>query len=450
MDDHNNRYPYDEKRNNTENETNEQPDWNTSNRSAYQTNPESDPNQNGLGENEKTKQTKKKRPKKARGGNFASGLIGGVVSAALIVGLLLSGVLPIENFTDDAASNVKQTHTNNDGADESTEAITLSDDADEASDIDEASDAVVGVKNMQQQDIWDEGEEAGAASGIIYKKEDDKAYIVTNNHVVEEAKNVEVVLNDDEQVDAKVLGTDELTDLAVLEIDSDKVDVVANLGSSGDLSVGETVLAIGNPLGEEFYGSVTKGIVSGLDRSVEMDTTGNQQPDWVTEVIQTDTAINPGNSGGALVNTDGEVVGINSMKVAQQEVEGMGFAIPIDSAVPIIEQLESDGEITRPFLGVSTAPMEQVPMEYQEKIDLPDDVDNGMVVADIESGSPADEADLEQFDVITEIDGEEIESTLDLREYLYNETEVDDKVTVTFYRDGEKQESELTLAENEI
>src|SRR5699024_12316302 len=163
---------------------------------------------------------------------------------------------------------------------------------------------------MQQENIWDPGQEAGSGSGIIYKKENGKAYIVTNNHVVENAKKVEVVLSDEEQVQANVLGTDALTDLAVLEIDDEKVDVVADLGSSEDLSVGETVLAIGNPLGQEFYGSVTRGIISGLNRSVEVDTNGEQQPNWITEVIQTDTRLKPCIHGIALVDKNEQTIGI--------------------------------------------------------------------------------------------------------------------------------------------
>src|SRR5699024_4267656 len=139
-----------------------------------------------------------------------------------------------------------------------TQTIKLNNTEEEATDIEEVSQAVVGIKNMQKQGIWDPGQEAGSGSGIIYKKEDGKAYVVTNNHVVDNAKEVEVVLSDDEQVKATVLGKDELTDLAVLEIDGGKVDIVAKLGSSSDLNVGETVLAIGNPLGQEFYDSVTR------------------------------------------------------------------------------------------------------------------------------------------------------------------------------------------------
>src|SRR5699024_8153323 len=241
-------------------------------------------------------------------------------------------------------------------------------------------------------------------SGIIYKKEDDKAYVVTNNHVVSDAEEVEVALDEDNKKDAKVLGTDELTDLAVLEIDGEDIDTVAKLGKSDDLEVGEDVIAIGNPLGVEFSGSVTKGIISGLERNIPVDTSGNNQPDWYSEVIQTDAAINPGNSGGALVNKDGEVIGINSMKIAQQAVEGIGFAIPMDAAEPIMEQLEKEGKVDRQFIGISTASLDEVPPQYQQKINLPDDVDSGMVVADIEQGSPADDAGLDQFDVITKID----------------------------------------------
>jgi len=406
---------------------------------------------NGLNAPKKPKQTTLTKQKKRKsGGHFFSGILGGMVSAVLIIGLLFSGVLPAENFTSNHSGDIESSQTDSQPSGEATQAINLDNTNEEVSGIDTVSKAVVGIKNMQQENIWDPGQEAGSGSGIIYKKENGKAYIVTNNHVVENAKKVEVVLNDEEQVQANVLGTDTLTDLAVLEIDDEKVDVVADLGSSEDLSVGETVLAIGNPLGQEFYGSVTRGIISGLNRSVEVDTNGDQQPDWITEVIQTDTAINPGNSGGALVNTNGEIIGINSIKVAQEAVEGIGFAIPIDSALPIMEQLESDGEITRPYIGVSTAAIEQVPMQYRDQIELPEEIDEGMVIANVETGSPADKAGLQQFDVITKIDGEDITSTLDLRRYLYKETKVGDKTKVEFYRDGEKQQTELKLAEREV
>src|SRR5699024_6296238 len=221
---------------------------------------------------------------------------------------------------------------------------------------------------------------------------------------------------------------------------------VASLGSSDDLQVGSPVYAIGNLLGVDFSGSVTKGIISGLNRPVKVDTTGDRTPDWVMEVIQTDAAINPGNSGGALVNANGEVIGINTMKVNEQAVEGIGFAIPMDEAIPVIEQLENDGEVSRPFVGISGTHISQVPQQYVQNIQIPEDVKEGIVVANIQSGSPADDAGLQQYDFITEINGEAVTAMLDFKKYLYTETEVGDTIKFTFYRNGEKKTATSTLA----
>ncbi|WP_229683207.1 S1C family serine protease [Virgibacillus oceani] len=385
----------------------------------------------------------KKFKSHSRSHSFLSGIIGGLISAVVVVFLFTSNIIPISSSdSNDGSASAEQ-----DSKDPEITQTIASGDGDVASSIDETSEAVVGVLNLQQQNVWTQSKEAGSGSGIIYKKEDGKAYVVTNNHVVEGAEEVEVVLNDEEHIKAKVLGSDALTDLAVLEIDGSKIETVAKLGSSEDLKVGETVIAIGNPLGMTFSGSVTKGIVSGLERSIDIDTNGDNRPDWVTEVIQTDAAINPGNSGGALVNSDGEVVGINSMKIAQETVEGIGLAIPIDSALPIMEQLETKGEVARPFIGISTAALEQVPRQYQNRIQLPEDVDGGMVIAAVETGSPAADAGLKQFDIITKINDQKITTILDLRKYMYSETSIGDKVKVEFYRDGKKQTTELTLAE---
>lgn len=330
---------------------------------------------------------------------------------------------------------------------EATEVIDTfsSEDADSSTNIQEASEAVVGVVNLQQRSIWDGNEEAGTGSGIIYKKEDGKAYIVTNQHVVDGARNVEIVLGNEERIPATVLGGDALMDLAVLEVDGELIDTVATFGTSDKLAVGETVLAIGNPLGLEFANTVTKGIVSGLNRSVPVDTNGDGQPDWITEVLQTDAAINPGNSGGALVNTNGEVIGINSMKIAQGAVEGIGFAIPVDTALPLIDQLEAEGEISRPLIGISTAALYQVPPEYRGNIELPDDVEGGMVIASVEPRSPADKAGLQQFDVITKINDEPVTSILELRKFLYSDTAVGEEIEIEFIRDGKVQTTKLVL-----
>ncbi|WP_010529366.1 S1C family serine protease [Lentibacillus jeotgali] len=394
-----------------------------------------------------TKTSKTGKPKRKKSGNLLSGLAGGLISAIIVVLLFTTNIIPnIDNNTssDDGSSENNQSSE----TPEVTETI-ASDSANVASTMDEASKAVVGVTRMNQQSIWEQSEKSGTGSGIIYKKENGSAYVVTNHHVVDGAQEVQVVLNDKEHINAEVMGTDELSDLAVLKVDGSKVDTVANLGSSSDLKVGESVIAIGNPLGMEFANTLTKGIVSGLDRSVSMDTNGDRQPDWVTEVIQTDAAINPGNSGGALVNSDGKVIGINSMKIAQTAVEGIGFAIPIDTALPIMKQLENDESVARPYIGISTASVNQVPQQYRDQVQLPEDVEGGMVVAQVETGSPADNANLQQFDVITKINGNEIASLVDLREYLYKEAEIGESVELEIYRDGEKQTVSLELVERE-
>src|SRR5699024_7597822 len=189
--------------------------------------------------------------------------------------------------------------------------------------------------------------------------------------------------------------------------------------------------------------------ISGLNRSVPIDVTGDHQPDWTTEVIQTDAAINPGNSGGALVDKEGNVIGINSMKIAQQAVEGIGFAIPIDTAQPIIEQLEKKGKVDRPYIGIAMASLDQVPAEFQEKIILPKDVEAGVVIANVESTSPADKAGLEQFYISTHINAQPVTSLLDFRKYLYSETAIGDTTTLDIYRTGKQQTIDLTFSERD-
>ena len=368
------------------------------------------------------------------------GLVGGVIAAIIVSFLFINQVIPIDTAADSTHETPK--------VDEPKVIETIAtDDADIASNIQEVASAVVGVVNLQQRSIWTESEEAGTGSGIIYKKENGKAYVVTNQHVVDGAEQVEVVLDDEERLPATVLGQDALTDLAVLEIDGTSIDTVAKFGSSEDLIVGETVMAIGYPLGLEFANTVTKGIISGLNRSVPVDTNHDGQPDWITEVIQTDAAINPGNSGGALVNADGEVIGINSMKIARSAVEGIGFAIPVDTALPIMEQLETEGQVTRPLIGISTVALYQVPPQYRYKIILPDEVEGGIVIAHVEPRSPADRAGLQQFDVITKIDDEPITSILELRKYLYSETTVGDEIEIEYIRDGKFETTKLILEE---
>ncbi|WP_010191667.1 S1C family serine protease [Bacillus sp. m3-13] len=319
--------------------------------------------------------------------------------------------------------------------------------------VENVSEAVVGVVNIQRggNSLFDPrgaqgDQEAGTGSGVVYKKENGKAYIVTNAHVIDGASKVEVSLVDGTRVEAEVVGSDALTDLAVLTVDDANIKQVAKFGDSDAITLGEPVIAIGNPLGLEFFGSVTQGIISGKERIIPVDIDQNGQPDWEADVIQTDAAINPGNSGGALVNLRGEVIGINSMKIAQSRVEGIGFAIPIRAVQPIIEDLEKHKEVQRPFMGVGLASLSDVPLEAQRStLNLPEEVKSGIVVTGVEPTSPADKAGLKQYDVIVKLDDQEIKDALGLRKFLYSQKNIGDTMKVTYYRDGKLEETEMKL-----
>ncbi|WP_406687770.1 S1C family serine protease [Rossellomorea vietnamensis] len=317
--------------------------------------------------------------------------------------------------------------------------------------VEESRSSVVSVVNFKGGNMFEgsEPQPAGSGSGVIYQEEGNKAYIVTNHHVVEGATKLEVTLNDGTKIPAELLGSDALLDLAVLEVDSEKVKHVIEIGKSSSLKPGQRAIAIGNPLGF-LAGTVTAGVISAADRSMPVDVNKDGVVDWQSEVIQTDASINPGNSGGALINLDGELIGINSSKIAMENVEGIGFAIPVDIALPALEELKEYGEVKRPFIGIVPVSLSQIPSQYyDEPLNLPEEVKEGIVVRQSEPDSPAGKAGLEQYDVITMVDGEKVTKVSDLRKYLYNEKEVGSKVEVTYYRDGEKKNTTLTLSELE-
>ncbi|WP_349408983.1 S1C family serine protease [Pseudalkalibacillus sp. SCS-8] len=375
---------------------------------------------------------------KSRG--FLMGLTGVLLGALLVIfatdfGLFSSDLSPNKEATGDTTETVPGETINVDVNTAVTEAV------------EKAQGAVVEVENIQSSSLFDQGDRAGVGSGVIYKKEGGKAYVVTNAHVVANAKQVEIALVDGTKLDAKLLGSDEIMDLAVLEVDGSKIEHVAEFGSSSTLKPGEPAIAIGNPLGN-FPGTVTKGIISAADRTIPVDPNGDGQPDWQAEVIQTDAAINPGNSGGALINIKGQVIGINSMKIAQQAVEGIGFAIPADIARPIIADLEKHGKVKRPFMGVAIVPLTEVSNYHrQQTLKIPSDVNQGVVVTQVEPNTPAGKAGLKEFDVIVTLDGEAIESPAALRKHLYTKKKIGDEMEVTYYREGEKKTTTMTLVE---
>ena len=291
---------------------------------------------------------------------------------------------------------------------------------------------------------------AGEGSGVIYKKDGKEAYIVTNNHVVDGAKKLEIMLSDGSKITGELVGKDTYSDLAVVKVSSDKIKTVAEFADSNSLTVGEKAIAIGSPLGTEYANSVTEGIVSSLSRTVTMQNDNGETVS--TNAIQTDAAINPGNSGGALVNIEGQVIGINSSKisstsaVAGSAVEGMGFAIPSNDVVEIINQLEKDGKVTRPALGISMADLNSLSSSTTSKLDLPDKVKSGVVVGSVQKGMPAD-GKLQENDVITEIDGKEISSKTDIQTNLYSHS-IGDNIKVTFYRGKDKKTEDLKLTKS--
>lgn len=313
--------------------------------------------------------------------------------------------------------------------------------------VEQASKAIVGIVNKQQQtNRFNQTSEAvnrGTGSGVIFKKTSDGAYIVTNNHVIENANEIEVSLHDGKKVKAELIGTDPLTDIAVLKIAGDvKVDTLA-FGDSSQLRAGDQVLAIGNPLGLDLSRTVTQGIVSAVDRTIAVSTSAGE---WELEVIQTDAAINPGNSGGALINASGELVGINSLKISESGVEGLGFAIPSNEVQTIINELIENGQVSRPYLGVGLANFEQIPQFYLQNI--PSDVKQGVIVTTIDPNSAAGKAGLQTEDILVSIGGNEIGNANELRKYLYTKYSIGDKVKIEFYRQGKLKTVEVTLTGN--
>ena len=293
--------------------------------------------------------------------------------------------------------------------------------------------AVVGITNKAYvRDFFNRVQlaERGTGSGVIYDK---AGYIATNNHVVEGASEIIVSLPDGRTFKGKVLGADAVTDLAVVKIDADNLPV-AEFGDSDSLQVGEPAIAIGNPLGMEFRGSVTAGVISALNRSIEI---GERK----FNLIQTDAAINPGNSGGALVNADGEVVGINSAKIAVSGVEGIGFAIPVNTAKPILEELSHKGRVARPYLGASLMDKD-IAQRYGFEIDL----HGGIYLVKVVAGSPAAKAGIRPGDIILSFNGSKVSSAVDLRKKL-SECKVGDRVDVQIWRNDQTQNVIVVLEE---
>lgn len=289
---------------------------------------------------------------------------------------------------------------------------------------------------------------ASTGSGVIYKKTGNTAYVVTNNHVVKGAKKLAVILSDGTNVSAEIVGTDVWTDLAVLKINGDNVTTTMDFANSDDIAVGETAFAIGSPLDLSFSNTVTKGIVSAVNRQIPMDVDGDGTVDWNQTVIQTDAAINPGNSGGALINNEGKLIGINESKIAKAtssvSAEGIGFGIPSNEVKLITEQLEKSGKVVRPAMGVQLVSVNTIANDTV-KSELKYEGKQGVVVRLVESGTPAAKAGLEKYDVITKLNDTEVKDVAAVRKFLFEKAKIGDTVKVTYYRGGKEKTTEIVV-----
>ena len=321
--------------------------------------------------------------------------------------------------------------------------------------VDKVKNAVVSVitySDSSNQGLFEKEDNSDSqisseGSGVIYKKEGKYAYLVTNTHVINGAKKVDILLADGNKVPGEVVGSDVYSDIAVVRISADKAKAVAEFGDSNQLTVGETAIAIGSPLGTDYANSVTQGISSSQGRNVKLKADNGQNIS--TRALQTDAAINPGNSGGPLINIQGQVIGITSSKISnngQTSVEGMSFAIPANDVVNIIKQLEEKGKVVRPALGIQMMDLSNLSTSDLSQLKLPEKISGGVLVRSTLENMPASDK-LQRYDVITKIDDTTIESTADLQSALYSH-QINDTIKVTFYRDGKQQTTSIKLTKS--
>lgn len=282
-------------------------------------------------------------------------------------------------------------------------------------------------------------------SGFIYSKNDKNAYIMTNHHVIDESSSVVVTFFDGSTSNATVKGSDEYADIAVLEIPSTNVKQVATLGSSESTKLGDTVFTIGAPMGKEYAGTVTRGILSGKDRLVSVSISGGSE-DWIMNVMQTDAAINPGNSGGPLCNVNGEVIGVNSLKVVESSVEGLGFAIPIEEAMDFANKITSGKKISRAYIGVEMINISGNTYLNRYGLTIDSSVKEGVAVSNVIDGGPASEAGIQRSDVIVKVGNYDVSSIAELRYYLYKYNP-GDEIEFKVYRGKEYKIIKVTLGE---
>ncbi len=301
-------------------------------------------------------------------------------------------------------------------------------------------DAVVVIEAYRNNELISSG------TGFVYDTDEENAFIMTNHHVIESADRIKITYSDDSETYAGVVGSDEYADIAVLKVEKSSTLSVAILGKSEELRVGDTVFTIGSPMGIDYRGTVTRGILSGKDRLVSVSISGNSA-DWIMNVMQTDAAINPGNSGGPLCNINGEVIGINSLKIVKDTVEGIGFAIPIEDAVNYANDIREKGSISRPYIGVSMLNATSVMQLNNVGINLDRNLTEGVVIVDVENDSPAAKAGIVKGDVITKVAEHKVSDIAEFRYRLYSYSP-DETIELIIIRNGKEESIKIKLGKN--
>lgn len=354
------------------------------------------------------------------------------VLVLIVISLAMNGYLFYK------VNNINSSSSGNNGSKTNIETVNYDIKTDTTEMIAEVSDSVVGVA------VYTNNKVGSSGSGVIYEVDGKTSYIITNHHVISDAKEVQVVFSNKESVTAEVLGSDQYSDIAVLKVTT-TFDVEAiKRGDSDLLKTGEPVLAIGSPLGIEYAGTVTQGIISATSRTISVDLNSDGQDDWDMNVIQTDAAINPGNSGGAFVNAAGELVGITSMKFSDTSVEGMGFALPINDVMKNVDEIRETGKVTRPVLGVSGVSLSGFSSYELRYYQIDTNLKDGIYVAKVSSDSAASKAGIEVGDIIVKMDNDEITTYKSFLTKLYSK-KPGDTIKVVVNRDGSEKTISITL-----
>ena len=310
-----------------------------------------------------------------------------------------------------------------------------------ASSVEKIYDAVVVVESFEKSSLEDTG------TGFIYKKDAKYGYILTNEHVISKSDEVKVITSKDEEVTVKVLGKDEYLDLAVLRIEKKYVSLVAKTSSSKEVNLGDTIFTVGSPLGTDYRGSVTSGVLSGKDRLVSLSVDSSDENDWRMRVLQVDASVNPGNSGGPLLNVEGEVIGICSLKLVDNNIEGMSFAIPIEYALSHVDYLEKGKKIEWPVLGIDMINVTDTAKLLRSNISIDKNIKEGVAVEKIKEKSAATKSNLKKGDIITQINGIKIKDIAYLKYELYR-YKAGDTIEVTFTRNGKEKSTKVVLSKN--